>query len=67
MADLADFAFVVTATTPFEELPQWLSPDEAATWLRLSTWTVYEQVKLGTLASKRIGRRVRIPKAALKA
>ena len=42
-----------------------LTPTETARLLRIGRATVYEQIRLGTIPSVRMGRRILIPRAAL--
>lgn len=56
----------VTRWTPFEALPEYLSPQEFAIYIGLSRATVYEMITRGDLPHVRLGRRfIRIPKAVL--
>jgi excisionase family DNA binding protein len=48
-----------------DELPAFLTPDEAATRMRVSRWTVYDSIKAGTMPATRVGRTIRIPRAAV--
>lgn len=57
----------ITRCTPIANLPELLSVDEAATWLGISRGLVYEMVRSAALPSCRLGRLVRIPRAALAA
>ncbi|SLM47396.1 conserved protein of unknown function [Nitrospira japonica] len=49
----------------FEELGDWLSPEEVRVFLGLGRATVYELIRSRQLPSRRFGRRIRVPKAAL--
>ena len=49
--------------SPGEELV--LTPTEAARLLRIGRGTAYEQIRLGTIPSLRMGRRILVPRAAL--
>lgn len=42
-----------------------LYPDEVATLMKVSRWTVYELVKRGKLPATKIGRGIRIPTKAV--
>lgn len=42
-----------------------LTPIETARLLRIGRATVYEQIRVGTIPSIRMGRRILIPRAAL--
>lgn len=55
----------VTRTTPLVDLPELLRADEAAVWLGIGRGTTYELIRRGDLSSVRLGRLVRIPRAAL--
>lgn len=55
----------VTARTPYEDLPQQLTPKAFSIAAGVSIWTIYEQIKAGTLPAKKYGRSIRIPKTAL--
>ena len=60
-------AETVTATTPYEDLPQQLRVDEWIAITRTSRATAYDHIRRGILPAIRYGRLVRIPKSALKA
>lgn len=45
--------------------PMVLYPDEVATLMKVSRWTVYELVKRGKLPAVKIGRGIRIPTKAV--
>ena len=47
--------------TRIEDLPKLVSVDEAALWMGVSPWLLYEAVKRRDLACARLGRRVLIP------
>ncbi|OPY61675.1 MAG: Helix-turn-helix domain protein [Pelotomaculum sp. PtaU1.Bin065] len=47
------------------ELPEILTVQEAAKYLRLKRSTAYEYVKQGLIPSVRLGRQIRIPKDQL--
>lgn len=56
----------VTPTTPYSDLPEWLSPKEVADYLRLSPWTVYQGVNQELIPYKRVNRKLlMIPKRYL--
>ncbi len=48
-----------------DDLPLMLTADEAAQVLRVSRWSVYQQVQAGTLHAVKLGRSLRIPRAAI--
>lgn len=49
----------------FDSLPDWITPEEARRFLGLGRATVYELIRCGQLPSRRFGRQIRLPKAAL--
>ena len=51
--------------TRYEQLQDWLSVGEVSRYLRLGKATVYGMVLAGTLAHKRIGRRIIVPRTAV--
>jgi excisionase family DNA binding protein len=51
--------------TRVEDLPELVSVDEAAVWMGVSSWLLYEAIKRNELAGTRLGRRVLIPRRAL--
>lgn len=53
------------SATPKSDEPLVLTPMETSKLLRIGRATVYEQVRLGTIPSIRMGRRILIPRAAL--
>ncbi|OGL26555.1 MAG: hypothetical protein A3G44_15610 [Candidatus Rokubacteria bacterium RIFCSPLOWO2_12_FULL_73_47] len=55
----------ITRRTPLAELPELLTIDEAAAWLRLGRNGAYELVRRGEIKSVRLGRLLRVPRAAL--
>ena len=58
-------ADTVTRTTRPDALPEFLRVEEAAAWLGVSKGCVYEACTSGAMASVRVGRLLRVPKAAL--
>jgi excisionase family DNA binding protein len=52
--------------TPYEELPEYLTPEELQTYLGLSRNTVYELLRRNEIPHVRFGRSIRLPKAALR-
>jgi excisionase family DNA binding protein len=52
-------------TLHFHELPDVLTPEETARFLRLGRNTTYEQLRQGVIPSVRIGRKLLVPKAGL--
>jgi excisionase family DNA binding protein len=55
----------ISPTTPADQLPEYLTPNEAKDYLRLSRATVYDLLRRGELPSLRFGRAIRIPRTAL--
>jgi excisionase family DNA binding protein len=55
----------VTATTPYESLPEQLTVAEYIAYTRTSKWSAYDLIRRGELPAKRYGRVVRIPKSAV--
>jgi len=49
----------------FSELPDWVSPEEARRFLGLGRATIYELIRSHELPSRKFGRQIRVPKAAL--
>ncbi len=45
--------------------PAVLTVDEVAAELRVSSWTIYQRIKDGSLRSIRVGRLIRVPRVAL--
>ena len=56
----------IARTTPFEDLPQWLTIEEFRIYLCLGRSTVYDLVNRDQVAHKRFGRVIRIPREAVK-
>jgi excisionase family DNA binding protein len=54
-----------TGATVDDDLPPFLTAQEAAAWLRVSVWAVYDAVNAGTLPAVRVGRAIRIPRQAV--
>jgi len=52
-------------TRRFEELPDILTVDETAEFLRLGRSSVYDAIQARVIPALRIGRRILIPKSAL--
>ena len=55
----------ITYQTRFEELPDFLSVEEACAYLRLGRSTIYDLLRRGELPCQRYGRIIRIPRTAL--
>ena len=55
-----------TSTPPrFDDLPEMVTVEEMAAFLRISRNAAYDLVKTGRMRSTRFGRLIRIPKLAL--
>lgn len=52
-------------TMPYEQLPEYLTPDEFRAYMRISRNGVYELLHRGEIPHMRLGRMIRIPKSAL--
>ena len=50
----------------FEQLPDWLTPQEARSFLRLGKSTLYEKLRSGEIPARRFGRQFRISKESLR-
>jgi excisionase family DNA binding protein len=56
----------VSRNTCFDQLPENLTPQELATFLGWSTWTVYKAIHAGEIPHRRIGKKcIFIPKSFL--
>ena len=55
----------MSPTLPYDELPEFLSPEEFGAYLRLGRNTVYDLLRRDAMPHVRFGRTIRIPKAAL--
>ncbi|MGH9373355.1 MAG: helix-turn-helix domain-containing protein [Vicinamibacterales bacterium] len=55
----------MTPMLPYDQLPEYLSPEEFRAYLRLSRNTVYELIRRREIPHVRFGRTIRIPKIAL--
>jgi excisionase family DNA binding protein len=53
----ADTDTSVARSTPNEQQPQWMTPEEAARYIGKSTWFIYEQIKQGNIPYRRIGKK----------
>jgi excisionase family DNA binding protein len=58
-------ASTVTRWTKSDELPEFLTINEVATFLTIGRSSTYELIRTGRLPSVRFGRLIRIPKSAL--
>lgn len=52
--------------TEYASLPDLLTPDQAATYLNMSTEYVYKSIKRGTIHARKLGNKWRIQKAEIK-
>jgi excisionase family DNA binding protein len=55
----------MTDTKTYDDLPDFMTVEELAAWLRLGCNTAYEIVRRGDVPHVRFGRSIRIPKTAL--
>ena len=55
----------ISRTTPFGELPEYLTPDEVRQYLGIGRGTCYDLLRRGDIPSVRFGRLIRVPKIAL--
>jgi excisionase family DNA binding protein len=55
---MSSIAFEVTRSTPYDDLPQWLTARETAKILDVSVWFVYENVKQGHIPARKIGSKI---------
>lgn len=49
----------------YDDLPDWVRPTDAVSYLNISRSALYELLRTKAIPSKRLGRSIRIPKAAL--
>ena len=56
---------MVNRKTSLEDLPQMMTPQEVQAFLGLGRATVYSLIEEGKIPSRRIGRRLFVPKKAL--
>lgn len=56
---------MVTRITPIADLPELLRVEEFAAWCDCGKGTIYDAIRCGTLPCVRLGRLVRIPRAAI--
>jgi excisionase family DNA binding protein len=53
----------ITRSTPYDDLPQWLSAQEAAAVLGVTTWAIYQNIHQGHIPYRRVGPKIiQIPK-----
>lgn len=55
----------MTRHLAYDALPEYLTPDEFATYMHLSRNTVYDLLRRGEIQHHRFGRAIRIPKTAV--
>ena len=56
----------VTRNTPWDTLAEWLSVQEVARYLGLTTWTIYQLCHQGAIPYRRVGKKtIQIPKSYL--
>ena len=56
-------AVKVSTNTKYDDLPDWLTIRQASSYLGVSTYTLYEGVKRGTVPHRRVGLRlIHVPK-----
>ena len=57
---------MITRTTPYDDLPEFLTPSETMAYLGLSRGTVYDLIGRNKIEHVRFGRMIRIRKSALR-
>ena len=55
----------LTRHTPYEDLPEFLTPEECRRYLAISRNGIYDLLRRGDIPHRRFGRIIRIPKTAL--
>ena len=55
----------IARSTPLDELPEWMTPVEARSWLAISRSTMYQLLRTNAVEHVRLGRLIRIHKHAL--
>lgn len=55
----------LTRFTRYEDLPEFLTPDECRAYLAISRNGIYDMLRRGDITHRRFGRIIRIPKTAL--
>lgn len=58
---------LISRSTPLDQLPEFLSPEEFRVYLGLGRSTVYDLLQRDEIPHQRFGRCIRIPKSALRA
>jgi excisionase family DNA binding protein len=56
---------VILPTVPYDQLPEYLTPEEFRDYMRIGRNSVYELLRRDEIPHVRFGRTIRIPKAAL--
>ena len=56
---------IIDRRTPFEDLPEFLSPDEFRGYTGIGRSTVYDLLQRREIPHVKLGRIIRIPKSAL--
>jgi excisionase family DNA binding protein len=56
----------ITRDTSFDQLPEYLTPEELRHFLGIGRGTCYELLRRGDIPSVRVGRLIRVPKTALR-
>lgn len=56
---------LIDRSTPFEELPDYLTPEELRLYLGIGRGTCYDLLRREEIPSIRFGRLIRVPKSAL--
>lgn len=56
----------IDRSVPFEELPEFLSPEEFRAYVGISRSTVYDLLRRDEIPHVKFGRCIRIPKSALR-
>jgi excisionase family DNA binding protein len=55
----------VTPGTTYDTLPELMTPEEYASYMRVSMWSTYDNIRHGLIPVVRHGRLVRIPKSVV--
>ena len=53
-------------TVPYDDLPEYLTPEEFSEVIHVSRTTMYELLRRNEIPHRRFGRTIRIPKTALR-
>jgi excisionase family DNA binding protein len=53
------------ASSAFEALPEYCTPQQVGAYLQLGRNTTYDLIKRGVVPSRRFGKLIRVPKSAL--